>query len=115
MHVQLEASAALLETEGNTRGAASTREQAAEKRALQQVAAAKVADLEAQQETLQRRSRTLDDTFQRCEARTQLQALEAEQWTAAESLLQARHSWYHFGSNYCFESLKAVTAVVPFE
>lgn len=88
--LQLETSAALLDTEGNARGAASTREQAAEKRSQQEAASSKIGELEAAQAALQRCFITLEATFQRGEARLQLQGLESEQWAAAESLLQAR-------------------------
>ena len=96
--VQLEASAALLDAEGNARGAASTREQAADKRAVQQQASTSVEALQARQEALQQRFQALSAAFQRSELKLGLQELEAVQWTAAVGLMQARllaPSHYH--------------------
>lgn len=101
VHVQLEASALLLDSEGNARGASSTRGQAAEKYSLQQSASPKIEVLEKQQDALQQQFQALSAAFQRSEQRLDLQQLEDEQWTVAEGLLQVSYFLAQHRSSTC--------------
>jgi hypothetical protein len=89
--VQLDASVVLLEAEGNTRQASTTRAQAADKRSEQQSTSSKIEALEQKQEDLQRQFQALSACFKRSEEKLALQHLENEQWTVAEGLLQVQH------------------------
>jgi hypothetical protein len=86
----LDAAAALLEAEGNSRAASSARGQAAEKRSLQQAAAAKTETLQKQHDAAQQQFLALSASFERSKSRLELQKLEGEQWTVAEALLKVQ-------------------------